>query len=88
MYFLYMIKNQKDRLYIGVTNNPERRLQEHNSTSGAEYTKNTSPFSIVFLEEYGTLAEARKREIQLKKWSRVKKEKLIELYKKHKNTKL
>jgi putative endonuclease len=80
MYFVYMIKDNTNNLYIGLTDNPERRLYEHNSGRGALFTKNTSHFKIVFLEEYKTLIEARKREIQLKKWRREKKEILIEKY--------
>lgn len=80
MYFLYMIKDVQRHLYVGITDNPERRLNEHNNSRGALYTKYTKNFSIVFLEEYKTLDDSRKREIQIKKWSRSKKEKLIELY--------
>ena len=75
-----MIKNSANKLYIGITENPEDRVNYHNNKRGAKYTKYTSNFKIVFLEKYSTLAEARQREIQLKKWSRVKKEFLIERY--------
>jgi len=76
-----MIKNSYNNLYIGVTDNPERRLDEHNSKRGSDFTKIRDKFEIVFLEKYNTLTEARKREIQIKKWRRDKKERLIELYK-------
>lgn len=75
-----MIKNSYANLYIGITDNPERRLKEHNTKQGAGFTKNRDEFKIVFLEEYASLVEARKREIQIKKWRRDKKEKLIDLY--------
>jgi putative endonuclease len=81
MHFLYMIKNSSNKIYIGVTENPEKRLAIHNSKRGAQYTKRISDFKIVFLEEYENLQQARKREIQIKKWSRSKKEMLIERYK-------
>lgn len=80
MRYVYMVKNLYDNLYIGVTDNPERRLSEHNSKRGSNFTKARDDFKIVFLEKYDTLAEARKREIQIKKWRRDKKEKLIEKY--------
>lgn len=80
-----MIKDQQNKLYIGITDNPERRLKEHNQ--GALFTKDSSVFHIVFLENYPTLANARTREIQLKKWSRIKKETLIEMYHKGIDTK-
>lgn len=67
MLFVYMIKNRNNELYIGVTENLESRLKYHNSNQGVQFTKHTDKFQIVFTEEYKTLAEARKREIQLKK---------------------
>jgi putative endonuclease len=91
-----MIKNSSNKLYTGVTENPEKRLHTHNTLRGAKFTKYTSAvlgtsipdFKIVFLEEYENLQQARKREIQIKKWSRSKKEMLIERYKNHLPTKI
>lgn len=88
MYFVYMLKNSYDDLYIGIANNPAQRLKYHNEKRGAMFTKIDSKFEIVFLEEHPTLAEARKREIQIKKWRRDKKEMLIERYAKNLPTKL
>jgi len=87
MYFVYMIKNDFDKLYVGITENLENRLSYHNSKMGAEFTKGKTKFFLVFSEEYNTLVGARKREIQIKKWRRDKKEKLIDLYNKGINTK-
>ena len=80
MHFVYMIKNVYDDLYIGITDNPEQRLKHHNENRGAQFTKRDSKFEIVFLEKYPNLAEARRREVQIKKWRRDKKEILIERY--------
>ena len=88
MYFVYMIKNAYSNLYIGITDNPERRLKEHNTKQGAGFTKNRDEFKIVFLENQNSLKEARSREIQIKKWRRDKKEKLIDLYNKGISTKM
>lgn len=82
MYSVYMIRNSYDDLYIGVTNNPERRLKYHNEKRGAKFTKYRSDFKIVFLEKHTTITGARKREIQIKKWRRNKKDMLIERYSK------
>lgn len=81
MFYLYMIKNSSNKIYIGVTENPEKRLATHNSMRGAQYTKRLPDFKIVFLEKYSDLQQARKREIQIKKWRREKKEMLIRRYK-------
>lgn len=73
MYFVYMIKNPDNILYVGITENPSKRVNYHNERHGAQYTKIKHNFSIVFLEEYPDLQQARKREIQIKKWRREKK---------------
>ena len=77
MYFVYMIRDSCSNLYIGITDNPKQRLKYHNEKRGAQYTKRDSKFRIVFLEQHPTLVEARKREIQIKKWRREKKDALI-----------
>ena len=88
MYFVYMVQNSYGDLYTGITDNPEQRLIYHNEKRGALFTKRDSEFKIAFLEKHATLAEARKREIQIKKWRREKKEKLIWLYQHGQATKL
>jgi len=80
MYFVYMIKNLFGKLYIGVSQNPQARLHDHNHKQGAKFTKHTPTLEIVFLEPHQTLTDARKREIQIKKWRRDKKEMLIDRY--------
>lgn len=87
MTYVYMIKDDKDRLYVGVSNDPQKRLYDHNSKRGASFTK-IGEFSIVFLEEYLTFSEARKRENQIKKWRREKKDFLINMYAKGFETKM
>jgi len=80
MYYVYMLKNKSNQLYIGVSENVQQRVQNHNDHRGAQFTKNPSKFLLVFIEPYSTLAQARAREIQLKKWRREKKEILIGRY--------
>lgn len=88
MYFVYMIKNKHDNLYTGITNNPTQRLHSHNSKRGALFTKERDMFEIVFLEKYELLSQARKREIQIKKWPREKKDFLIQKYENGLETKM
>jgi len=75
-----MIKNAGNSLYIGITENIKNRVGYHNTKQGSQFTKNRSVFRVVFKEEYKTLAETRRREIQIKKWRRDKKEMLIQRY--------
>lgn len=77
-----MIKNSAEKLYVGITQNPDDRVSYHNQKRGAKFTKYIPDFKIVFLEKYKTLTEARKREIQIKNWRREKKEFLIKRYQK------
>ncbi|MCR4334291.1 MAG: GIY-YIG nuclease family protein [Patescibacteria group bacterium] len=88
MHYVYMIKNNFNDLYIGITEDLEKRLLYHNEHRGAKFTKRTTQFHIVFSEQYPTILEAHQREIQLKKWRRSKKEFLIEKYQKGFETKL
>ncbi len=82
MYFVYMIKNDFNKVYVGMTRNPFERLRDHNASCAAEFTKGKAKFDIVFLEAHSTSTEARRREIQIKKWRRNKKKNFIERYKK------
>ena len=72
-----MIRNRHDKLYVGITQDLKDRLYYHNTEQGAKFTKSKSKFYLAFSEEYETFAEARKREIQIKKWRRDKKEMLV-----------
>lgn len=79
MYYVYILRTSSNTLYIGQTNNLEKRIKEHqNHTSkSAKYVRYFNEVKLVYFEEYETRSEAMKREIQLKKWTKVKKEALI-----------
>jgi putative endonuclease len=75
---VYILLCADDSYYVGVTNNIERRLKEHETAYNPEsYTAQRLPVNLVYQElVYGPLT-AIKREKQLKRWSRTKKEALI-----------
>lgn len=79
MYYIYILRTSSNTLYIGQTNNLERRLKEHQSknSKSAKYIKYFSSCELVYSEQYSTRTEAMKREWQLKKWPKIKKETLI-----------
>ncbi|MCG2686050.1 GIY-YIG nuclease family protein [Candidatus Parcubacteria bacterium] len=79
-YFVYILRTSSNTLYIGQTNDLEKRLKEHRekSSKSAKYIRYFSSFDLVYSEEYPTRKEAVQREIQLKKWPRAKKEALIQ----------
>jgi len=79
-YFIYILRTSSNTLYIGQTNDLEKRLKEHKnrSSKSAKYIRYFSGFKLVYSETCSTRKEAMQREIQLKKWSRKKKEALIQ----------
>jgi putative endonuclease len=77
-HFVYILECSDKSLYVGCTNNLERRLEQHNnSKSGAHYTKIRRPVTLKYSEKFKTLREARRREFEIKGWRREKKIKLI-----------
>ena len=81
MYFVYILECADKTLYVGSTNDLEKRLYSHNNLkSGAHYTKIRRPVILRYSEKCHTLKIARRREAELKKWSRIKKLNLITIY--------
>lgn len=79
MHYFYIVRCLDNTLYCGQTNNLGRRIQEHNSNKikSAKYTRIRKPVKLVYSEEYPTLQLAMKREWQIKKWTKAKKEALV-----------
>jgi putative endonuclease len=68
-WYLYILQSEKDRgLYIGITRNIEKRLEQHNSGKTFS-TRARRPFVLMSSEEYSSCAEARQREKFLKSYS-------------------
>ena len=74
---VYILLCRNGAYYVGVTNDLERRIDEHFSGRGGHYTKTNPPTRLVHSEEFATRSEAEQRERQLKGWTRCKKEALI-----------
>lgn len=64
-------------IYTGVTNDLERRVQEHKLYIGAAFTKQNNCTDLVYYEEYNDVQLAIAREKQLKNWKRAWKDELI-----------
>lgn len=78
MYYVYILKCADDTLYVGSTNDMEKRLHSHNHLkSGAHYTKIRRPVTLVWSKKCKTYATARKREGELKALSREEKLALV-----------
>ena len=62
MYYLYIIKSQCGRFYIGSTDNLENRLRQHNSKQFKGWTNRYDNWSLVYKESFNTRTEVLKRE--------------------------
>jgi len=76
-YYVYILECAKKTLYTGITNNLERRLEQHKTGRGGHYTAYNPAKRLRYFEEYSNRSAAAKRECQIKSWSRTKKLALI-----------
>ena len=73
-YFVYILECVDGTLYCGSTNDVERRLKAHNGLkSGAKYTRSRRPVTLRHTEEFKTAGEAKKREAEIKGFTREEK---------------
>ena len=80
MFYVYVLECSDKSLYVGCTNDLEKRLNQHNNLkSGAHYTKIRRPVILKYSEKLPSLLEARGREAEIKRWKREKKMELIDL---------
>ena len=79
MYYVYMLTNKSNAvLYIGVTNNLQRRLYEHKNELIEGFTKKYHLHKLVYFESYKNVNDAILREKKLKGLLRAKKNALVE----------
>ena len=77
-YYVYILTNWDDSvMYIGVTNNLERRLYEHHNHLADGFTKKYNVHKLVYYEYTNDVYSALAREKQLKGWTRTKKNTLV-----------
>ena len=77
-YYVYFVTNWNNKvMYIGVTNDLERRNWEHKLKIFPGFTEKYNVFKLVYCEEYSSIDEAIHREKQLKRWRREKKDTLV-----------
>ncbi len=78
-YYVYLLTNWNHKvIYVGVTNNLQRRIYEHKSKAVKGFTKKYNLNKLVYFEEAGDVTAAITREKQLKKWRREKKNALVQ----------
>ena len=76
-HYFYLARCADDSLYAGTCMNLQEREATHNEAKGAKYTRSRLPIKIVYNEEYPTLSEARKREAEVKRFSKAEKEAIV-----------
>ncbi len=77
MYYIYILKCRGGTLYVGSTNDIEKRVAVHNAGKGAKYTRGRLPVKLLYTESFATKGEALKRELMIKKLSRDQKLSLV-----------
>ncbi|MDD3773906.1 MAG: GIY-YIG nuclease family protein [Patescibacteria group bacterium] len=76
-WYVYIIECNDNTYYTGLTWNIGNRLDQHLLQKGSKYTKKHGAKKLVYCEKFNDLEAARIREKQIKNWSQVKKQKLI-----------
>ena len=77
MYYTYMMRCEDNSIYTGMTNNLEKRINEHLSKNGAKYTKSHNAIRLERAWRSKNKSLACKLEYQIKNLTKQQKEKLI-----------
>jgi len=78
MWYVYILLCADKSYYIGHADDIDPRVQRHNQGRGSKWTSPRLPVKLKYYETFTNKTQAVRRETQLKKWSRFKKEALIE----------
>jgi putative endonuclease len=76
-WYCYMLRCSDGSLYVGMSSDLLARVEKHNQGFGPEYTRKRRPVALIWYQEFAHSAAARKRETELKGWSRKKKLQLV-----------
>jgi putative endonuclease len=80
IWYVYLALSKDNQLYCGISTNPARRVNEHNSSKkGAKWARAHRPLKLVWGERVGSKSDALKRECQIKAMSAAEKRKLAGL---------
>jgi len=76
-WFVYTVQCSDGSLYTGVTTDVQKRVEAHNGTGGAKYTRTRRPVTLAYQEPCQSKSQALKREYEIKRMSRAKKLEMI-----------
>ena len=77
-YYVYIMASRSRVLYVGVTNDLARRVDEHKRGRNAGFTSRYRVTRLVYFEQFGDIRDAIAREKEIKGWKRSRKTTLIE----------
>ena len=76
-WFLYIVECRTGELYVGIAQDVNKRVEQHNKGRACRYTKYRTPVRLVHSELCGEHLTARRREREVKKFSKIKKLALV-----------
>ena len=77
VWLFYIVRCKDKSLYSGITTDLSHRIEAHNKGNGAKYTSGRRPVALVYSERMADESAARRREFEVKRWPKPKKEELI-----------
>ena len=84
LHYVYILSNKiRSVLYVGMTNDIERRIFEHKTGHGSKFCKQYKITDLMYYEEYPSTVDAISREKQLKNWHKKWKWNLIKETNRH-----
>jgi len=79
-WFCYMVRCGDGSLYVGIATDPLERVKRHNWGVGPRFTARRRPVELIWTERCGSSAAARRREKEIKGWSRSRKLSLVSVW--------
>lgn len=76
-WYVYIVQCSDGSFYTGITTDIKRRVKEHNSAKGCNYTRSRAPVELLYEEPAADRRSALKREASIKSFSRSRKEELV-----------
>ena len=77
MWHVYLLRCADASIYVGTTTDLARRIREHNAGKGGAYTRGRRPVRLMYHEARPNRSAAQRREAELKRWPRARKQTLM-----------
>ncbi len=74
---VYILRCDDRTLYTGITKDLAKRVAVHQSGKGSKYTRGRLPVKMIYHERHRTKGKALRREAEIKKWNKDRKEELF-----------